>query len=129
LKTLLEQTLEELEKEYWDVPGYDSYLVARTHALRKKPLKSYTTQDLRIMIGQQFSLSYLVPLALNVLKQDLFAEGDFYEGDLLQAVLNIDAAYWTRNHKHKQTLYQLIHHRQNELYERNIKTSNFDISK
>lgn len=46
------------------------------------------------MIEQQISLPHLVPLALDVLRTNPLAEGDFYPGDLLHAVLSVDDDYW-----------------------------------
>jgi hypothetical protein len=62
-----QKTLENLENDYWGNPNYDSYLVRRCHELRKIPLENFSVEDLRIMIGQQISLDYLIPLALEVL--------------------------------------------------------------
>ncbi|MFJ9447852.1 contact-dependent growth inhibition system immunity protein [Kitasatospora sp. NPDC101235] len=39
-------------------------------------------------------LAYLLPLAVEVLRDDPLAEGDMYEGDLLAAVLTRDAQVW-----------------------------------
>src|SRR3954465_15505893 len=89
-----QKTLENLEKDYWNNPAYDSHLVRRCHELRKLPLGKFTTEDVRIMIGQQISLDYLIPSALEVLTIDLFAEGDFFEGDLLKNVLAIKTDFW-----------------------------------
>lgn len=36
----------------------------------------------------------MIPLAIDKLKENILAEGDFYEGDLLKAVLTSDANYW-----------------------------------
>lgn len=88
------KSLESLEKDNWGEPEYDSHLVTTCHRLRKKQLKDFETEDLRIMIGQNFSLKYLIPLALNKLTENILADGDFYEGDLLEVVLKSDRAYW-----------------------------------
>ena len=40
-----QKTLENLEKDYWGNPSYDSHLVKRCHELRKIPLDSFTTED------------------------------------------------------------------------------------
>ena len=82
-----QKTLENLEKDFWGKPDFDSHLVTRCYELRKLPLDNFTTEDLRIMIGQEIGLDYLIPLAIEVLTIDLFAEGDFFEGDLLKNVL------------------------------------------
>ena len=98
MKTDLNKTLEQLENEVWKEPGYNSSLVITTFNLRKKPLKDYTIADLRISIGQNFGLVYLIPLAIEALKRNIMAEGDHYEGDLLNMVLNSDVEYW-KTHK------------------------------
>lgn len=51
-------------------------------------------EDLRIMIGQNIGLCYLMPLAIKVLEENILAEGDFYGGDLLKSVLTSDVKYW-----------------------------------
>ncbi len=91
----LSKSLESLEKVSWgDIPKDESYLVTTCHKLRKKQLKDFDTEDLRIMIGQNIGLKFLIPLALETLKENILAEGDFYEGDLLKVVLTSDVDYW-----------------------------------
>ncbi|MGW3917080.1 contact-dependent growth inhibition system immunity protein [Streptomyces sp. NPDC005070] len=53
-----------------------------------------TVEDLRLLIGQDLGLAYLLPLALEVLRDDPMAEGDTYEGDLLSAVLTRSPTIW-----------------------------------
>jgi len=91
------KTLEQLEKNCWGAPTYSSYLVKTCHDLRKKPLKDFETEDLRIMIGQNIGLDHLIPLALIILGENILAEGDMFEGDLLSNVLKSDKEYWTKN--------------------------------
>lgn len=88
------KSLESLEKDIWSEPEYDSYLVTTCHKLRKKQLKDFHIEDLRIMISQNIGLIFLIPLAIDRLKENILAEGDFYEGDLLKAVLTSDVNYW-----------------------------------
>jgi hypothetical protein len=93
----LNKTLDELEGETWGEPEFTSNLVLRCHELRRKPLKDFSVEDLRIMIGQGISLSYLVPIALSFLVDNPFVEGDFYKGDLLICVLKIGQNFWNTN--------------------------------
>ncbi|HEY6409919.1 MAG TPA: contact-dependent growth inhibition system immunity protein, partial [Ktedonobacteraceae bacterium] len=59
------KSLQELEGQDWGDGNYfPSYLVLTTHALRRKPLRDFSVEDLRIMIGQNISPDYLVPLAI-----------------------------------------------------------------
>lgn len=91
------KTLENLEKDIWSDNVYDGRLVKRIHALRKIPLNEFEIEDLRVMIRQGFSLDYMVPIALEVLKNNLFAEGDLYEGDLFESVLAVSNDFWESN--------------------------------
>lgn len=88
------KSLESLEKDIGGEPEYDSYLVTTCHRLRKKQLKDFDIEDLRIMIGQNIGLKFLIPLAVDRLNENILAEGDFYEGDLLKAVLTSETSYW-----------------------------------
>jgi hypothetical protein len=81
------RTLDELDPPARPAADYDSRLVTRAHDLRRKPIGDFTAEDLRIMIGQQVALAHLVPRALDALELNPLAQGDFYPGDLLQAVL------------------------------------------
>jgi hypothetical protein len=99
MKVNLNNTLEELENDNWgSAPENSTRLVTTIHELRKKPLKDFTVEDLRITIGQSFSLEFLIPLAIKELKQNILAEGDFYEGDLLKNVLSADVNFWKNNY-------------------------------
>jgi hypothetical protein len=96
-----DKSLEQLEGEGWGAPTFGSHLVTECHRLRRVPLREFTTENLRIMIGQQIGLPYLVPIALESLRSNPFTAGDCYEGDLLVAVLRAEAAFW-REHPYKE---------------------------
>ena len=123
------KTLENLEKLKWDNSESDSRLIKRTKELRKIPLNTFTTEDLRIMIGQQIGLAYLIPLALDFLKKNLFAEGDLFEGDLLKNVFAIRTEYWDNHKESWLTLNELTKNRCNEIAEKKFDLSKFDSSK
>ena len=108
MKPDLNQTLEQLEKETWKNPGYDSYLATTIYSLRKKPLKDFSINDLRIVIGQNMGLDHLIPIAIEKLRKNLLAEGDFYPGDLLNNVLEVDESYWKKNKKQWQAIIELV---------------------
>jgi hypothetical protein len=47
------------------------------------------------MIGQGIGLPFLMPLAVERLEEEPLAAGDYYPGDLLQAVLRADEEFWS----------------------------------
>jgi hypothetical protein len=91
------KSLQELEQDDWGEPTYNSYLVTTCHRLRRKPLRDFTLEDLRIMIGQKISLTYLIPIALEQLEVDPLLSGDFYPGALLDRIIEIPSEYWRQH--------------------------------
>lgn len=79
--------LENIENDPMGEPNYDSHVVRSVHRLWKKPIGEFTTEELRLMIGQSLGLPWLVPLALERLDKDPFTQGDFYPGDLFSSLL------------------------------------------
>jgi CDI immunity proteins len=87
-----EQTLTQLEGHDWGEPNFPSYVVTNGHRLRYKPLREFTAEDLRFMLGQQISLATLMPMALDVLELvDPFTGGDMNHGTLLYNALKVDS--------------------------------------
>lgn len=93
------KTLQELENDDWGESAYSSYLVTTCHRLRRKPLMEFTDEDLRIMIGQNIGLPYLMPIAVERLVDNYFSSGDFNRGDLLRNVLKVEASFWKKHPK------------------------------
>lgn len=95
----INKNLEELEDEIWeDVPTEEkSNLIGRALQLRRRPLKKFSNDDLRFMIGQEIGLKYLVPLAIEILIENPLAQGVYYEGDLLSSVLEVNQNFWREN--------------------------------
>jgi len=88
------KSLEELESEKMEKPDFQSSLILSVYRLWSTPLNLYSTEDLRLMIGQNISLKYLLPIAIDKLTENPFVEGDFHYGDLLWSVLNVESTFW-----------------------------------
>ncbi|MGX6745448.1 contact-dependent growth inhibition system immunity protein [Streptomyces peucetius] len=88
------RTLEELESARWPAPGPTTHLVQTVHGLRRKPVGTLTPAELRLMIAQHVGLPYLLPPAMEILRNDPLVDAWFYEGDLLQAVLSAAPEAW-----------------------------------
>lgn len=104
-----QKSLENLEKDFWGEPTYDSYLVRRTHEIRQLPLNALTNDDIAMMLRQQFSLDYLVPLAIDKLQLDILSHGEAdSEGAIMEAILKIPASFWASNQDYWATIKQLL---------------------
>lgn len=93
---MLDQSLEQIENDYWGEPTYPSHLVKTCHKIRTIPLKDLTAEHLRMAIGQKISLPILMPLAIQILLNDPLIDAHFFNGDLLQNVLRCDE-YFSSN--------------------------------
>ena len=93
----LDKTLEQLDGDVLGVREYDSALVRNCHRLRRVPLNEFTVEDVRLMIGQDLSLEYLMPIAIEHLEKNPFVEGDYYPGDLLKNAIGIRPDFWEQH--------------------------------
>lgn len=104
-----QKTLENLEKDFWGPPTHDSYLVRRTHEIRKIPLTELNNEDIAMMVRQKFSLDYIVPLAIDKLKADILAHGNTgSDGEIMDAILKIPKDFWITNKDHWTTIKKLL---------------------
>lgn len=88
-------SLEQIERDAWgDPPSSATRLIRAAYELHRKPVAALTTEDLRLLIGQQIGVEVLLPYALDLLGKDPLVEGDMYPGDLLVAVLRLPPEYW-----------------------------------
>jgi CDI immunity proteins len=92
------RTLNELDPPDWGpAPPDATSVVTACHAARAKPFDQLNAEDLRVLIGQNVSLDLLVPAAITRLQENPLTESDLYPGDLLNAVLSVDPAFWRNN--------------------------------
>ncbi len=105
---LRNKTLQELEGQDWGDPTFPSHLVTTCHALRRKLLRDFTVEDIRIMIGQNIGLTYLIPLAIEQLRRDPLVAGGYYEGDLLVAVLRAEVGFWQGQPHLRRAVQQIV---------------------
>jgi len=121
-------TIEQLENSKWVDSDFETNLTKRCHQLRKIAVDKLEIEDLRLLIGQQIGLKYLVDLAVEKLTADILAEGDYYPGDLLNSILSIDSSYWVDNETQWSSIDNLMKHNQDKLQDVGLKTEKFYIS-
>lgn len=122
----LNKTIEQLEGKVYPIVTDSTNLVLKITSLRKKRLSDFTIEDLRICIGQDEGLAYLVPLAIEQLKENVLAEGDYYEGDLLLSVLRSDKNFWLANKDSWKTVKQLYEEKHQQILEGTEGDKKFD---
>lgn len=114
------KSLEELEQDYWKDYDFPTSLIAKCHECRKIPLKDLTIEQIRLLIGQDIGLKYLIPKTIEILKTNILAEGDLYPGDLLSAVLASDAAFWANNKSLRLEVENLVDSKKDEILDKKL---------
>jgi hypothetical protein len=89
----MSRSLEELDGERWEEPPDATQLIRDCLRPRKVALTELSGEDVTMLLGQRIGAPWLVPLALNRLESDPLA-GDWYPGELLNAVLQTRSDYW-----------------------------------
>lgn len=120
MKSELNKSISELEGWTWKggIPSNnESYVVRNFFKLHKQAINEMDFLDIRFLIGQNSGLKYLVPIALEELKKDLFIEVEYYPGDLFCSLLLINNVpdYWSMHPQEKQELINLYTHQKKKL--------------
>lgn len=106
----MNETLDDLDPPTWGaIPPDATPLIEKCYALRRKPLRELTVENLRLAIGQDIGLEYLVPLAIGILRENPLAEGDMYAGDLLHNVLRVPREFWQENDELWWAVSEILH--------------------
>lgn len=89
------QSLQELEGVDWGEPATaETPMIGRVLSLRRKRLKDLTNGEVRLAVGQKVGLPIILEVAIARLRADPLLEADYYPGDLLAALVQIDEDAW-----------------------------------
>lgn len=104
-----QKSIENLEKDVWGQPPKGSTsLVEKIYRLRTIQIQKLEPKDLRLLIGQNVGLRFLIPAAIEILRDDLFIDAGLYKGDLLQNVLRVEYEFWNKNKEMKELFNSLL---------------------
>lgn len=102
-------SIEQLKNDILKEPvEYPSGLVINCHNYRKIPIKQLTVEQLRLLISQKIGLEHIIEIAIQKLEENILAEGDLYEGDLLVAVSCLSTQFWNENKIHLEKLRTIV---------------------
>lgn len=107
----------DLDKTITLVSDPPTDLVKRRNQLLKKNVDSFSIEDLRFMVSQRTGLHTLVPLGIKYLDENVFAEGDFFSGDLLLSITSLEEDFWKYNAGWYKQLSNIIRSNLSELEE------------
>lgn len=97
------------EQDFWGIcPAEATPLIKRIYEIRRKNIDELEIEDVRLLVSQNISLFITVKLAISILKDNILAEGYYYEGDLLLTVLRSDKLFWNAHSVLKSELSQIV---------------------
>jgi hypothetical protein len=79
------QSLEQIEGP-WPEPDFDSGLVLRCHAARKKPIDELSDLELATLLNQDIGVAHILPEAVRRLSRNQPDDTEYFEGQLREAV-------------------------------------------
>jgi hypothetical protein len=88
------RSIEQLQCNGHTGTGSPSGIAARCDQFTRVPVKDLSTEQLRLLLSHDIGTVFLLDRTLQILEMDILADGDFYPGDLLSAVLNINRIHW-----------------------------------
>ena len=95
---MLEKSIEQLENNYWKKESeFPTTLIEKCFEYRKIKLSELSTEQIRLLISQEIGIDFLIEIAIKKLEQNIIAEGNLYEGDLLDSVSKISTEFWSKN--------------------------------
>ena len=104
----INKSIEELENDYWDEPTFNSYVIITCHKARQKPLKFLSNEEIRCLIGQKIGLRFILPIAVDILKNEPLIDITYFEGDLLLTLLRLDIKDWKHNQNERKHFIAII---------------------
>ncbi|MDQ0763460.1 contact-dependent growth inhibition system immunity protein [Streptomyces canus] len=87
-----------MDSERWGDPPADATSLVRTvHEWRRRPIGTLEPDELARLIGQDVGLLWLLPLAVEILRDGVLKQpaGGFIDGDLLYSVVTRSSEVWT----------------------------------
>jgi hypothetical protein len=83
-------------------------LVVRCYALRRTPVGELTTEEMRLLLGQDVGVRCILPRVVEVLEADLMVAGDLFPGDILLAALRARDEHWATRPTLRATMEELL---------------------
>lgn len=91
------RSLNELMKLEPSLPPYVTPMIERIEAACATPVRDLSVDQIRLLVGQQTGLEFIMPRALYELSKNPLVDASYYQGDLLNACLGVDSEFWMKH--------------------------------
>lgn len=109
------KSIEQLENDYWSDIDFPTPLIQKCYAYRRVPIRDLSIGQVRLLLEQKIGVKHILSVALDILKVNIVAEGDFFPGDLLSVVLDLGSEFWLEDQENETRLEKLLQERKGEI--------------
>lgn len=102
------KSLIELEPEQWDPDSLSPLQAQMALKLAGKPLRKLAPPELEALIAENLGLPFLVPLAVERLREEPFLQAARHPGDLLTTVMEVDLRFWLERYDLWLTMIEIL---------------------
>ena len=97
-------------KQIYNIPPLEeaSSIQQRIIKLYNTVIEEYSLGDIRFMIGQNLGIDFLINIAFDHLKENIFLDSEYYEGDLLSIILRIPSEFWKMHPTEKDKFLEIL---------------------
>ncbi len=92
----------------FDLTGSEAGFIQKIHSVRKKWLRDFTPDEIRVCLAQEIGVAFLVPKALSILNDNPWIEAEYYEGDLLKTCIDVPDDYWKDKNEEKDLMKEVL---------------------
>jgi hypothetical protein len=92
----------------FQITGSEAGFIQKIHAIRNKCLRDFTVDEVRACLAQDIGAVYLAQKALGFLETNPWIEAEHYEGDLLNACIDISDDYWKEEKDNRERMRNIL---------------------
>ena len=102
------KSIDQLQSIHLSTMAVPAGITSRCMQYLQVPVKDLSKEQVRFLLSHDIGTTFLLHKTIQILEEDILADGDFYPGDLLSALLNVDDVYWRNNPELAGRLYSLL---------------------
>lgn len=97
INEFLEKSLDDLENIKLDSSDPRDSLFRKISSVRNKKLRDLTVEDLALLLRQEISLNFIVPICIDRLNNNILAETERTGDYLITYLIKVSKDFWIKN--------------------------------
>lgn len=119
------RSLNEMMKQEPLPPPYETPMIERIEVACATPLKDLSVGQIALLVSQKIGLEFVMSRALCELHKSPLTYASYYQGDLLNACLDVEREFWMQQEGHWYDLNTIIEALRKTMREAEKRSENF----